>query len=110
MCMITRGKPRAGGVRGAMQAFFDITLGRLLKWCLVAALVVAVVAVVGFVLFVYMPVKAIPSSEKVDDYVYLDQGWGTTADSKDRQTYYYTSQGTSLPQGALIAPLRYDWF
>jgi cytochrome c5 len=108
--MITRGKPRAGGIRGAMQAFFGITLGRLLKWCLLLALIFVVVGVVGFVLFVYEPVKAIPSSEKVDEYVYLDQGWGTTADSKDRQTYYYTSQGTSLPQGALIAPLRYDWF
>ncbi len=104
--MITRGKPRGGVVRSIL----DITVGRLLKWIVVLALIGVVLAVIGFALFVYVPAKAIPSLEKIDGYVYLDQGWGTTAESSDRQTYYYTAQGTSLPQGELIAPLRYDWF
>ena len=104
--MRTRGKPRGGIVRSVL----DITLGRILKWVFVLALIGAVLAVVGFVLFVYVPAKRIPALENVDTYVYLDQGWGTTADTADRQTYYYTAQGTSLPQGELIAPLRYDWF
>jgi hypothetical protein len=104
--MRTRAKPRAGIVRSIL----DITLGRLLKWAFMLALIGVVLAAVGFALFVYVPAKEIPTLEKVDGYVYLDQGWGTTAESNDRQTYYYSAQGTSLPQGALLAPLRYDWF
>ena len=104
--MLTRGKPRGGFVRSVL----DITVGRLLKWTFVLALIGVVLGIIGFVLFVYVPAKAIPSLEKVDGYVYLDQGWDTMADSGDRQTYYYSAQGTSLPQGALLAPLRYDWF
>jgi hypothetical protein len=72
--------------------------------------VLVLAAVAGFVLFVAWPAKSIPSYEPVDQYVYLDQGWGTSAKSPERQLYYYTPQGASLPQGALVTPLRYDWF
>ena len=41
----------------------------------------------------------IPAPEVVDQYVYLDQGWGEAAGSLARETYYYTAQGTSIPQG-----------
>jgi mono/diheme cytochrome c family protein len=95
---------------GLLHRIFGITLGRLLKWALVLAAIALVLAVIGFILFVVYPAQTIPSYEKVDGYVYLDQGWGTTADSPERQTYYYTPQGTSMPQGALITPLRYSWF
>ena len=101
---------RGGPLRRGLNAFFGITLGRLLKWTIKLALVAALLAVVGFVIFVLYPTQSIPSYERVDDYLYLDQGWGTTADTPDRQTYYYTPQGTSMPQGALITPLRYAWF
>ena len=104
------GKSSPRGVRGLVNGLLGITLGRLLKWAIVTALVLLVVAVAGFAVFVLYPSKAIPNLEAVDEYVYLDQGWGTSADSPERQTYYYTPQGTSMPQGALITPLRYAWF
>jgi len=96
--------------RSILGRFLGITLGRLLKWAFVTALICALLSVVAFVVFVVYPAHSIPTLERVDSYVYLDQGWGTTADSPDRQNYYYTPQGTSMPQGALITPLRYAWF
>jgi hypothetical protein len=103
-------QPRRGFLRRALDRLFGITLGRLLKWAAVLAVIGLVLAVIGFVLFVVYPAQTIPDYEAVDRYAYLDQGWGTTADTPDRQTYYYTPQGTSMPQGALITPLRYSWF
>ena len=96
--------------RGVFDRVIGITLGNLLKWLGILVFVAGILAVAAFVVFVLYPVRSIPAYEHVDDYVYLDQGWGTTADSAERQTYYYTSQGTSMPQGALITPLRYSWF
>jgi RoxA-like, cytochrome c-like len=72
---------------------------------------VAVVVVVGlFIWFVAWPVHTVPALERVDEYVWLDQGWGTGQDSALRQRYYYTAQGTSMPQGASAAAVRYAWF
>jgi cytochrome c5 len=102
----SRGNP----VRRFFAAVLGLTLGRMLRWTFFAAIVVVVLGVVGFVVFIILPVRSIPSYEAVDEYVYLDQGWGATADAPDRQTYYYTPQGTSMPQGALVTPLRYSWF
>jgi mono/diheme cytochrome c family protein len=101
---------RGGVLRRMLNAVLCITLGRLLKWIGILAISVAFLGVVAFVIFVVYPTHSIPNYERVDDYVYLDQGWGTTVDTPDRQTYYYTPQGTSMPQGALITPLRYAWF
>lgn len=42
--------------------------------------------------------------EPADGVVYGDQGWGTSANAADRQTYYYTAQGAGLKD------LRYSWF
>ncbi len=56
------------------------------------------------------PVHTIPALEPVDEYVWLDQSWGDGQNSEQRQTYYYTAQGTSMPQGASGGALRYDWF
>jgi mono/diheme cytochrome c family protein len=108
----TQPSSRAGGSapRRLLDRIFGITLGRLLKWMIVLAAIALLLAVIGFVLFVVYPAQTIPDYERVDSYVYLDQGWGAGADSADRQTYYYTAQGTSMPQGALITPLRYNWF
>jgi len=96
--------------RGFLRRILDIPLGRLLKWALWLLLLLVLLAITGFVLFVAWPAKSIPSYEEVDQYVYLDQGWGTSAKSPERQLFYYTPQGASLPQGALVTPLRYDWF
>ncbi|HET7843809.1 MAG TPA: hypothetical protein VFL14_06640, partial [Xanthomonadales bacterium] len=102
----TLGRPR----RGPLRAILDITLGQMLKWVFVLALILFLLGAIALWIFVGKPNAMIPADEPVDEVVYLDQGWGTTADSPQRQTYYYTPQGTSLPQGALTTPLRYDWF
>ncbi|MEO1576762.1 MAG: cytochrome c, partial [Pseudomonadota bacterium] len=73
------------------------------------ALPTALVAV-AFGLFIAVPNHTVPVAEPVDQYVYLGQGWGDEAQSADRQTYYFTGQGTSLPQGDARRALRYDWF
>ena len=83
---------------------------RLIRWLLGLVLVVAVAAVAGFAWFVLWPVHTIPALEPVDEYVWLDQSWGEGQNSQQRQTYYYTSQGTSMPQGASAGAVRYDWF
>ena len=100
----------SGTRRGLIGAILDITLGRMLRWALILALLAVALGVAAFVVFVVIPARSIPAHENVDAYVYLDQGWGATADTPDRQTYYYTPQGTSMPQGALTTPLRYAWF
>jgi len=105
-----RSASRGGPLRRGLDAILGTTLGRMLKWTAIAATVLLVIGAVGFVVFVVYPAHSIPSYEPVDEYVYLDQGWGVQADTPDRQTYYYTPQGTSMPQGALITPPRYSWF
>ena len=83
---------------------------RLLGWLLGLVLVAAVAAAALFAWFVLWPVHTIPALEPVDQYVWLDQQWGDGQNSEARQTYYYTPQGTSMPQGASTGALRYDWF
>src|SRR5687767_2886335 len=83
---------------------------RLFKWLLALLGLVAVVAVAGFAWFVLWPTHTIPALEKVDQYVWLDQNWGDGQNSPQRQAYYYTAQGTSMPQGASAGAVRYDWF
>ena len=83
---------------------------RLLKW-LFGLVALAVAAAVGiFAWFVWWPVHSIPALEPVDEYVWLDQGWGAGQDTALRQRYYYTPQGTAMPQGASAGAVRYSWF
>src|SRR4051794_8215891 len=78
---------------------------------IVGTIVVLGLAATGlFAWFVYWPVHTIPALEPVNEYVWLDQGWGTGQDAELRQRYYYTPQGTSVPQGASEGAVRYDWF
>lgn len=95
---------------GLIARFLAMPTGVLLRRLLLTALVLAVLAVIAFSLFVLWPTRGIPAAEPVDDYVYLDQGWGRGAASADRQAYYYTPQGTTLPQGQALYPMRYSWF
>jgi hypothetical protein len=83
---------------------------RLLKWIVGTFLVVAVAGTALFAWFVLWPVHTIPALEPVDEYVWLDQGWGAGQNTALRQRYYYTAQGTSVPQGASEGAVRYDWF
>lgn len=48
--------------------------------------------------------RNIPAPQHIDDWRYLDQGWGQYRDSADRETFYYTPQGTEMHG------LRYSWF
>jgi mono/diheme cytochrome c family protein len=82
----------------------------MIKWILRTALVVVLGAFGLYAWFVLWPVNTIPALEPVNEYVWLDQGWGEGQDSPQRQLYYYTPQGTSMPQGASAGAVRYDWF
>ena len=81
-----------------------------LKRSAVFAALLMATAIGVFAWFVWWPVHTIPALEPVDEYVWLDQGWGTAQDSPLRERYYYTPQGTSMPQGASAGAVRYDWF
>ena len=83
---------------------------RLLKAALRTGVFAIVVAVGLFLWFVAWPVHTVPALEQVDEYVWLDQGWGEGQNSALRQRYYYTAQGTSMPQGASTGAVRYAWF
>jgi mono/diheme cytochrome c family protein len=83
---------------------------RWLRWSAAVALVLVLVAVGFFAWFVMWPVHTIPALEPVSRYVWLDQGWGSGQKTALRDTWYYTAQGTSLPQGASAGAMRYDWF
>ena len=78
-----------------------------LLW-LPVVLAVAAAALYGW--FVLWPVHNIPALETVDEYVWLEQGWGKGQNTPLRETYYYTAQGTSMPQGASDGAVRYSWF
>lgn len=97
-------------IAGMFRRMLDIRLRTLLKGLAAVAVLLALVALAGFWAFVAWPVHAIPDGESFDGIVYLDQGWGDGAGAAGRQTYYYTPQGSSIPQGEALAPLRYDWF
>jgi len=95
---------------GMIARFLAMPTGLLLRRLLITAVVIALLAIAAFSLFVLWPTRGIPAVEPVDQYVYLDQGWGRAAASADRQLYYYTPQGTTLPQGQQLHPMRYSWF
>ncbi len=70
------------------------------------ALVLAIVLGAGFFMTIHWPHSEVPEVEPPGRIVYLDQGWGVGRDDPDRQTYYYTPQGT----GNVLKNMRYDWF
>jgi mono/diheme cytochrome c family protein len=83
---------------------------RFLKWLGgLLGLGVAVGAAL-YAWFVLWPVHSVPALEHVDEYVWLDQGWGQAQNTPLREHYYYTAQGTSVPQGASVGAVRYSWF
>jgi len=74
-------------------------LGRLLRLALVAL----VFAAIAFVWLTWTATRRLPRETPIDQYVYLDQGWGDARGSASRERFYYTPQGTTLKG------LRYDW-
>jgi mono/diheme cytochrome c family protein len=88
------------GIRNAMR----VTVGDLLRWTLRIVVVVIVLGAIVAWGLVHYPDTQIPKPEPLAETRYLDQGWGTARDSPQRETYYYTPQGTSVKN------LRYSWF
>jgi cytochrome c5 len=83
---------------------------RFVKWLGGLLGLAAVVGMGLYAWFVLWPVHSIPALEQVDEYVWLDQGWGAGQNTPLREHYYYTAQGTSMPQGASVGAVRYSWF
>ena len=82
-----------------------MSAGILLKYKTIRNLIVillgiGVIGVAGFALFVILPSQNIPALEVVDEYIYLDQGWGGQENSIDRQLYYIRRKGLPCPRGA----------
>lgn len=81
----------------------ELTVGRIVVFAVKAALLV-MVAFVAVYWFVSRRASTVPSELPVDRVAYLtSQGWGASRESADRQTFYYTPQGTSIKR------LRYSW-
>lgn len=71
------------------------------------SLVVMIILMTGGLLFLlHYPYSQIPHEESPTNIVYLGQGWGSGIDARDRQTYYFTPQGT----GDVLKHMRYSWF
>ena len=95
----------AKGLWGWIGLMLNCPVKSLLKGL---AVVVAVVLVLGWLGLLYMAYKPSTQVARIQPEVkhyYLDQGWGSNLSSADRQTYYYTPQGTSL----LATGFRYSW-
>lgn len=87
-----------------MSAFFGRFRGvRPSPWRALA-LVLGLLVVAVLIVVAKIPKNHLPKYEKVDEIVYLNQGWGPAREEQDRQAYYYTPQGTSVKN------LRYKWF
>lgn len=76
---------------------------RFLRRLLALAGVLGVLAAILVLWLIHAPARRTPKLPPIDEYVYLDQGWGAGRGAGPRQAYYYTPQGTSLKS------LRYDW-
>jgi hypothetical protein len=81
-----------------------LTVLKLLKVIAISIVCITLLSVTGLFALVHYPATQIPVYEKVDKTVYVNQGWGNTSQSAERQRYYYTPQGTSLKG------MEYDWF
>lgn len=81
-----------------------LTVLKLIKIMALSIISIAIFGVIAMFALVHYPATQIPEYEKVDQTVYLDQGWGESPEAANRQLYYYTPQGTSLKG------MEYDWF
>lgn len=81
---------------------------RRFAWLPKFAAGLAIVVLAGYfaagLLYRHLAANTLPPPQHVDQVRYLDQGWGLDRDSKDRQDYYYTPQGTGMHG------IRYSWF
>ena len=91
-------------VRRLFGKVMTVTVGDLVRWTLRVILAVILLGAAGVFVLVHYPDTQIPAPEPLAETRYLDQGWGAARDSPQRETYYYTPQGTSVKN------LRYSWF
>ncbi|MFD2167803.1 di-heme-cytochrome C peroxidase [Thalassotalea euphylliae] len=91
-------------IRWFIDFLKSLTVFKVLKGLLIGFIGVVVIATIGLFALIHYPASQIPLYEPTDKTVYLDQGWGLTEQSPERQLYYYTAQGTSLKG------FEYDWF
>ena len=87
-----------------------LTVGALLWFLIKAAAVLGLLFTVVLFTLVHLPGATVPDAPPVSETVILDQDWGAESGSEERQTYYYTPQGASIPPGSVNNALRYDWF
>lgn len=97
---------RQGGV-AEMPPARKVRRGRIAiaaRWTAAAIVALFLVGSAAGVFYRWMAGANVPPLERVDDYRYLDQGWGADQTASARQTYYYTAQGATLLN------VRYSWF
>jgi hypothetical protein len=96
---------RAGGfLVAAAVRIGDLRFAFALKVLGITVAGLMILFAAGIYFAVRYPSTQIPAHDPVDRIVYLDQGWGPSESSRQRQGFYYTPQGTSLNN------LRYNWF
>ena len=91
-------------LRRLIGTVMTVTVGDLVRWTLRLILAVILLGAAVVFVLVHYPDTQIPAPEPLAETRYLDQGWGAARDSPQRETYYYTPQGTSVKN------LRYSWF
>jgi hypothetical protein len=101
------GEATADSMMEALPAAAPVPKARLrgfLKAAAVFLLALAGIYAATGLLYTWLASRNIPQLERVDQVRYLNQGWGAERESQDRETYYYTPQGTGMHG------VRYSWF
>ena len=94
----------------SLKTFFWHRHRRLFLILVGLPLVLAALAVSLFLFYVSEAAHHVPEAETTDRIVYLNKSWGDDATNPARQTYYFTPQGASMPQGTSEGAVRYQWF
>ena len=101
------GQATADSIVAELPAAAPVPRSRLRSFLKAAAVfLVALIGMYAFagLLYTWLASRNIPELERVDEVRYLNQGWGNERESPDRETYYYTPQGTGMHG------VRYSWF
>lgn len=93
-------------LKSVLQWIGDRTLIQVVRFALWSVVAIAVLIGGGLLLAVHYPASQVPDFGPAAPVVYQDQGWPGGLEAVDRQTYYYTPQGT----GNVFKHMRYSWF
>ena len=83
-------------VTWSVKVLKNVSLYKVIKGLVYTFAGLVVIGCIALFALIHYPASQIPLYEPTDKTVYLDQGWGVTESSPERQLYYYTAQGTSL--------------